>query len=153
MTAIAGGAFAIDAFYASVLEHAPETKVNAESRDASIFETPKHAFSLSAAQQAALREPLRVIFRRRDDAVYPPAAWVAPSLHPAFNLGMDPHFINYGAENAVKAQLLARKLIWVCLRKPKPQHTALAEWCEALKDRVTEPPPPPEWTDRPDTPT
>ncbi len=41
MTAVAAAAFAIDAFYASVLEHAPDTKVVASSRDASIFETFK----------------------------------------------------------------------------------------------------------------
>lgn len=45
MIAIAASAFAVDAFYASVLPHAPATKVAARSRDASIFETLKSAGS------------------------------------------------------------------------------------------------------------
>jgi hypothetical protein len=141
LTAIAAAAFAIDAFYASVLEHAPDTRVAADSRDAKIFESLKRAFQLSEAQRQALREPLRVIFRLRDEAVHPPAAWVEPVLHPIFNVGMETRFINYRVENANNAQLLAHKLIHVCLRNPKPTYTDLAEWCEALKAWVPEPPP------------
>lgn len=151
MVAVAAAAFAIDAFYGSVLQHAPGTKVRARSRDGAIFETLKRAFSLSAAQQAVLREPLRVIFRLRDDAVHPPAAWVEPAWHPVFNVGMEPRFVNYRVENAINAQLLARKLIWSCLRSPKPEHADLATWCEAAKDLVAEPPPPPEWARPPAT--
>lgn len=145
MVAIVASAFAIDAFYASVLEHAPGTRVVANARDAATFETLKRAFSLSSEQQAALREPLRRVFRLRDHAVHPPATWVAPALHPAFNLGMEPRFVQFRAENAINAQMLARKLIAVCLRKPKARHADLAAWCEPIKDLVPEPSPRPEW--------
>jgi hypothetical protein len=145
LVAVAASAFAIDAFYASVLEHAPETRVAAGTRDASIFETLKRAFALSPVQQAALREPLRMVFRLRDEAVHPPATWVRPAHHPIFNLGIEPRFVSYRAENATNAQLLARKLIAVCLRNPKPKHADLVAWCEPLKDLVPEPPPRPEW--------
>lgn len=147
MIAVAAAAFAIDSFYASVLEHAPETKVKAKGRDAEIFETLKRAFALSAAQQAALREPLRMVFRLRDEAVHPPASWVAPALHPAFNLGMEPRFVRYRAENAVNAQLLARKLVEICLAKPRPKYAALVEWGEGVRDTIPEPPPVPAWAD------
>lgn len=153
MIAVAAAAFAIDAFYGSVLQHAPDTKVEASTRDGAIFETLKRAFSLGATEQAALRERLRVIFRLRDDAVHPPAAWVTPAWHPAFNLGMEPRFVNYRVENAINAQLRARRLIWSCLRSPKPKHADLATWCEELKDLVPEPPPPPEWATPPTIPS
>jgi hypothetical protein len=140
MTAIAAAAFAVDAFFASVIQHAPTARVTAGSRDASIFETLKQGFLLSTAQQKALREPLRVMFRLRDEAVHPPATWVEPARHPIFNLGMEPRFVNYRLENAQNAQLLARKLIAVCLRCPKPEHEDLAEWCQGLRESVPDSP-------------
>jgi len=62
MIAVAASAFALDAFFASVVEHAPEVRISAESRDAEIFETFKRAFALSHARFTSLREPLRMIF-------------------------------------------------------------------------------------------
>src|SRR4051794_17471413 len=41
MMAVAASAFALDAFFASVIEHAPEARVTAKSRDGTIFETIK----------------------------------------------------------------------------------------------------------------
>jgi hypothetical protein len=73
LMAITASAFAIDAFFASVVEHAPEARVTAKSRDGTIFETFKRAFSLSHAQLTALRQPLRMLFRLRRDAVHPAA--------------------------------------------------------------------------------
>jgi hypothetical protein len=78
LVAVAASAFAVDAFFASVVEHAPEARVKAKGRDAEVFETLKRAFDLSAAQQTALREPLRVLYRLRDQAVHPPASWKEP---------------------------------------------------------------------------
>lgn len=145
MIAVAASAFALDAFFASVVEHAPDARVSAGSRDATIYETFKRAFALSHAQLTTVREPLRMIFRFRRDAVHPPATWAEPVLHPVFNLGMEPRFVRFRAENAINAQLLARKLIAVCVRKPKKKYPALVAWCEPLKDAVPEPPPRPEW--------
>jgi len=145
MVAVAAAAFAIDAFFASVVEHAPGARVSAKARHATILETFKRAFSLSQAQLTALREPLRIMFSLRREAVHPPATWAEPVLHPAFDLGMEPRFVKYRAENAVNAQLLARKLIAVCVRNPKARYPALVAWCEPLKDVVPEPPPRPEW--------
>ena len=145
MIAVAASAFALDAFFASVVEHAPEVRISAESRDAEIFETFKRAFALSHARFTSLREPLRMSFRFRRDAVHPPATWAEPVLHPVFNLGMEPRFVRFRAENAINAQLLARKLIAECVRNPKQKYPALVAWCEPLKDMVPEPPPRPEW--------
>jgi hypothetical protein len=50
LVAVAASAFVVDAFFASVVEHAPEARVHATGRDAEIFETLKRAFRLSAPQ-------------------------------------------------------------------------------------------------------
>lgn len=65
--------------------------------------------------------------------------------HPVFNLGMEARFVIFRAENAVNAQLFARKLIYVCLRRPKRRYPALVARCDPLKDVVLEPPLRPEW--------
>jgi len=140
MVSIAAAAFALDAFYASVVEQAPTVKVVAKSRDASIFETLKRAFSLNPEQRTALREQLRLIFRLRDQAVHAPASWAQPILHPAFNLGMEPRLVTFRAENAVNAQIFAWKVIWLCLHRPAEELTSLMSWCEQLRDAVGEPP-------------
>ena len=95
-------------------------------------------FALGAAQQAAVREPLRVGFRLRDEAVHPPAAWTAPATHPTFNLAMEPRFVNYRAETRATRNC-SRKLIWVCMRSSRQQHEDLAACCEATKNLVAEP--------------
>jgi hypothetical protein len=145
MIAITASAIALDAFFASVVEHAPGARVSAGRREATIFETFKRAFSLSHAQRQAGRQPLRDIFRFRGLAVHPSATWTAPIRHPVFNLGMEPRFVIFRAENAVNAQLFARRLIYVCIHKPKKKYPALVAWCEPLKDVVPEPQHRPEW--------
>ena len=143
--AVAASAFAIDAFFGSVVEHAPAARVSAGSRAATIYETFKRAFAFSHAQAKAAREPLRSLFQFRKDAVHPPAEWTSPVLHPAFNLGMEPRFVRFRAENAINAQRFAWRLIAVCVRKPKETFQELVAWCEPLKEVVPEPPPVPEW--------
>jgi hypothetical protein len=90
LLAVAASAFAVDAFYASVVEAASDARVRARTRDGRIFETLRRAFDLTPGQRAALHEPSRIVFRLRDEAVHPPAVWAEPALHPIFNLGMEP---------------------------------------------------------------
>jgi hypothetical protein len=146
---VAASAFALDAFYASVVLHAPTTKVVSRTRDGSIFETLKRAFTMTAKQQANLRDFLKTLFRLRDEAVHPKAAWLAPIAHPVFGLGMEPRIVHFRAENAVNGQLHARRIVWFCLHKPKKKHKDLVTWCDALKDQFTEPPLAREWEDGP----
>jgi hypothetical protein len=141
MIAVAGAAFAVDAFYASVVEHAPETKARSRARIASIFETMKLAFTLRRAQQTLLHEQLTVLFRLRGAAVHPPAGWVEPVLHPVFNVGVEPRFIHYGVENATQAHRLAHRMFWVCLRCPRRKHKELVSWCDGVKPLVENPAP------------
>jgi hypothetical protein len=144
MIAVAASAFALDAFFASVVEHAPDARVATKSRHTTIFETFKRAFKLRSAQLATIREQLRIIFLFRREVVHPPATWAEPILHPVFNLGMEPRFVRFRAENAISAQLIARKLIAVCVRNPKKKYPTLVAWCEPLVEIIPEPAPRPE---------
>lgn len=143
--AIAASAFAIDAFFASVVEHAPGARVSAGSRAGTILETLRRAFALSAAQAKATRGPLRSIFQFRDLAVHSPAAWAEPVRHPAFNVGMEPRFVRFRAENAINAQRFASKLIALCVRQPSEKYPGLVEWSKPLPEVVPDPPPVPDW--------
>jgi hypothetical protein len=70
------------------------------------FETMKRAFVLRGALQQAAREPLRQIFRRRDEAVHPPTSWAEPVRHPVFNVGIHPAIrVVPGRERDHRAQL------------------------------------------------
>jgi hypothetical protein len=145
VVAITAGAIAVDSFYASVKQHAPQTQVPADARDAAIFETLKRAFVLTAEQQREAREPLRQIFRLRDEAVHPPASWAEPLPHPVFNVGIAPRFVWCRVENAILAHSFAGRLIWLCLNIPKPEHSELERWCREISPRIPRPPDPPAW--------
>jgi hypothetical protein len=58
---------------------------------------------------------------------------------------MEPRFVMFRAENAVNAQLFARRLTYVCVHKPKRKYPRLVAWCEPLKDALVNPPLRPEW--------
>jgi hypothetical protein len=145
MVAVGASAFAVDAFFASVVEHAPEARVEAKGRDAEVFETLKRAFSLTGFRLDGLRRQLRGLYRLRDQAVHPPASWRAPVAHPVFGLGMEPRFVHFRAENAVNAPVVVQRVVYECMRCPKPEHAELVAWCEATKELVGEPEPVPEW--------
>jgi hypothetical protein len=147
MIAIGASAFAVDAFFASVVEHAPDARVDARPRAAQVFETLKRAFALTGRQQASLRELLGALSRLRDQAVHPPASWARPVAHPVYGVGMEPRFVHFRAENALNAQALVQKMIRECMHRPKPKHAALVKWCDDFKELVPEPDPVPAWAD------
>jgi hypothetical protein len=84
-----------------------------------------------------------MLYRLRDQAVHPPAAWKEPVAHPIYGLGMEPRLVHFRVENAINGQWLAQKAIFVCMRLPKPQHAELVEWCYAHKELIADPEPVP----------
>lgn len=139
MQALSSAAFAIDGFYASTVEHAPEARVQSDNRAACILETLKRAYDIRGDQQAAVGKPLSEIFTYRDRAVHPPASFAQPAPHPVYGVSMEPRFVMFRVENAQTSRRFAHQLIWYCLRMPKPRHKALVAWCEAHKDLLPEP--------------
>ena len=84
LVAIAAAAFALDAFYASTVEHAPEARVNAGSRKAKLLETFKQAYALRGRQQGVARQAIYEVFKLRDQAVHPSASFTEPAPHPVY---------------------------------------------------------------------
>jgi hypothetical protein len=145
MVAIGASAFAADAFYASVVEHAPETRAQARRRAAKVFETLKRGFALRIPQQAAVRKQLGIVYVLRDQAVHPPASWERPVAHPVYGLGMEPRLVHFRAENAINAQRFVQRMIRYCVHHPKAKHAALVKWCEPFRESIPEPDDPPAW--------
>jgi hypothetical protein len=139
MQAVGAAAFAVDAFYASVVEHAPDVRVRAKSRAKSIAATFGRGFVLTNPQQATARTLVVQVFRFRDWAVHPPAKFVAPVRHPAFGLGMDPRFITFGLENATAARIGVHRLLWLLLHRPRERYAGLVEWATASRELLDAP--------------
>jgi hypothetical protein len=139
LIAVAAAAFALDAFYASVIHKAPETRVKAKSRAGTLTETFKRAFALTTTQVAAIQQPVRDVFRFRRQAVHPPEEFAQPVAHPTFGVGIEPRFVIFRTENAATAASLTHRLIWVCLHRPRAEWSELVAWCEATKRLVDAP--------------
>jgi hypothetical protein len=136
---VSAAAFALDAFYASVIHKAPETRIKARRRAATLSETFKRAFALTHANAAAMHQPMRDVFRFRRQAVHPPEEFEPPVAHPVFGVGMERRFVIFRTENALLATTFAHRLIWLCLHRPKPRWTELVAWTEGAKRLVEEP--------------
>jgi hypothetical protein len=144
MMAIASAAFAIDAFNAATLQHAPEVRGSSGRIKARILASLLGAYNFNRAQQGAARKALYDVFRFRDQAVHPSEAFQEPVQHPTYGLGMERRFVIFRVENAEAAVDFTHRLIWFCLHTPKRRYEALAEWCEAAKEMIIAPPPPEE---------
>jgi hypothetical protein len=142
MQAVTAAAFAIDAFYGSVVEHAPELRVRAKSRAKSIAATFGRGFVLTNAQQREASKLVVQVFRFRDRAVHPRAEFVAPVRHPTFGLGMDPRFVIFRLENANASRIGVHRLLWLLLHRPRGRYASLVEWATASKALVEAPPDP-----------
>lgn len=139
MTSVCASAFALDAFYGSTVFHAPEARTTSKNRHGTILETLKRAYRFNGEQQNAAHDGLRQIFDLRRKAVHPDAEFEKPVGHPVFGLAVDPRFLWFRMENAITALRIAHQLIWFCLNRPKPQHSALTEWTKAALTLITEP--------------
>ena len=140
MQAIAASAFALDAFYAAVVEHAPAAKVVvARGRAKTIVATLRSAFVLTNAQGQVAARLLRDVFRFRDWAVHPPASFAEPLAHPAYGIGMDRRFSIFRVENARSARDGVHQLLWVLLQRPRERFAELSEWAEAGKSLIDDP--------------
>jgi hypothetical protein len=140
MTAVAAAAFALDAFYGSTVAHVPDAKVRCTTRAATILETFKRAYEMKPPAGESARRLLWDLFRFRHQAVHPPAEFVEPVAHPEYGRGMEPRFVMFRAENAIRSRDGAHLIIWHCLHNPCKAHAALVEWCDAVKTLVDAPP-------------
>lgn len=123
-----------------MVHHAPDARINAKGRPATIIETLKRAFALSAEQVEGMQRIVRDLLRFRDAAVHPPEEFANPVSHDTYGVALERRFVMFSMESATNAVDIAHRLIWLCLQRPKPQWPGLIEWCEAAK-KLIEPPP------------
>lgn len=140
MLAITASAIAVDAFFASVVHHAPDSRreVNG-NRAKTLIETFKQAFAIRGPNQEKLVEVMPQIFHLRRAAVHPPAEFSSPVRHPVYGLALEQRLVWFRAENATGAHGFTHALISFCLATPKPQWESLVTWCEQTRELV--PPP------------
>ncbi len=137
---ISSAAIALDAFFASVIHHAPDARrAVSRNRPKTLIETFKHAFEIRGSNQEQLVAMLPKIFELRQRAVHPPEDFTAPLSHPVYGYQLERRLVLFRAENATGASSFANAFIWFCLRKPKPCWNALATWCKQSLDLVPEP--------------
>lgn len=142
MVAIGAAAFTIEAFHTSVVQHLSERRIHAQSADGRVHQALVRGFRLTNAQSKTERGNLRQVFRLRDRAVHPSAAFAVPIRHPVFPVSMDPKYVAFRCENALAAASYARALVTFCLDHPRANLSELVKWCEAMKARLTEIPAP-----------
>lgn len=114
--AVAAATF-FEALYATAAERDPRkppTMKDRPSRYAVVTEQLRRSFGLRKQGTANLRSVLKEIYRFRDQAVHPSAAFTQPTLHPQLQVGVEHRFIMFSFNNAkelVRAALAFSKIL------------------------------------------
>ncbi len=116
MTALSACAFAIDAFYATVIErmgaHPDRDKWRDKrlTRHRQIAETLRYHFKYKAKGMPVVNGVLEELFRFRDRAVHPPAAFREPIYRADLDAGVEPRFVTFSAKHSRQALGLTLEL-------------------------------------------
>lgn len=110
-----------EALYAATMERNPPRQPliirnpkKRPTRYAVVTEQLRRSFGLKKQGTANLRSVLHEIYRFRDQAVHPSAAFTEPVLHPHLHVGVEHRFVMYSASNAqqlVRASLAYSKML------------------------------------------
>ncbi len=143
MTAVSACAFAIDAFYATVVERMgahPDHDIwrkNRLARPKQIAETLRYHFKYKAKGMPVVEGVLEELFRFRDRAVHPPAAFREPSYRADLDAGVEPRFVTFSAANSRQALGLTVELFVATV--PKLEGLAkgdLAQWAVFVRQQT-----------------
>jgi hypothetical protein len=114
--AVAAATF-FEALYATAVERdprkPPHTK-NRSTRYAVVTEQLRRSFGLRKQGTTNLRSVLKEIYRFRDQAVHPSAAFTQPMLHPQLQVGVEHRFVMFSfssAKELVRAALAFSKIL------------------------------------------
>ncbi len=137
MTAIAACAFAIDAFYGTLVarfgshpDHA-KWRENRTSRHAQLAATFQYHLKLKDAGMPTVRQLIKEVQRFRDRAVHPRTEFVEPVMRADMDAGVEPRFVTYSADHARKVLGATVELLTVLVDKAKAIATGeLAKWAE-----------------------
>lgn len=143
MQAISASAFAIDAFYGSVISCIaipPDLlgawKRNKTSRSNQICEVLRRGFRIGPKSSKQMREVLKQIFSFRDKAVHPNNTLSEPIWHPTLEVGMEWRFVVFRVENARNALAFALTVLSQITRRPKPENKKLVAYSTGAAKRI-----------------
>jgi hypothetical protein len=110
MQACVAAATFFEALYAATRECLPQSR-NAprpggrrrRARSANVAEQLRRAFGLKTKGAASLREALSEVYRFRDEAVHPPAAFGPPAVHPDLGTLVERRYAMFTSANACQA--------------------------------------------------
>lgn len=110
-----------EALHAAVLERLPKAMIPTTAgqarrspRYARVTEVLRRGFGLRKQGTANLRSVLKEIYRFRDEAVHPTAAFSEPILHPQLRVGVERRFVMFSfasARQLVRAALAFSKIL------------------------------------------
>ena len=143
MIAIAGAAFALDAFYAALKERSPRAASIAMStgnrrptRYKIIAEAIRREFRIGPKGFANMVGILRQVFRFRDYAVHPRMDFAAPVLKEEVNKATEWRFVSFSAGSARNAVRGTLALLVQVLERPRDPSPALASYLDGLRKEL-----------------
>lgn len=143
MQTISAAAFAIDAFYGSVIDHIaipPDLiaawRRNKTSRANQICEVLRRGFLVGPQSSKQMRDALKQIFSFRDKAVHPNSTLSEAIWHPILEVGMEWRFVVFRFENARAAVTFALNILAQITRRPKPENKALVTYSAGAVKRL-----------------
>ena len=143
MTALAACAFAVDAFYATILERFGEHpdsgawKRNRTARHAQIAATLHDHLKIKNAAMPTVRQFIKEIFNFRDLAVHPHARFQEPIHREDLDAGVEPRFVTFSARHARLALGLTVELMTSLTDKAGEVATGdNAKWAEFARGRA-----------------
>lgn len=143
MTALSACAFAIDAFYGTVVErfgshpdHATWRK-NRLARHKQIAETLRYRLKLKPTGMPTVRGFLRELFRFRDRAVHPEAKLSHPVYRADMDAAVEPRFVTFSAAHARQALGLTVELfVGMVPRVEAAAEGEVAKWAVFMAEQV-----------------
>jgi hypothetical protein len=124
--AVAAATF-FEALYATAVERDPRKPPHTKDRPTRykvVTEQLHRSFGLKKQGTANLRSVLKEVYRFRDQAVHPSAAFTQPMLHPQLQVGVEHRFVMFSfssTKQLVRAALAFSKILPSCdlTRQPK----------------------------------
>lgn len=143
MQAIVGAATAFDAFYALLLEYVSipsdlvrRWKKNRTARHRQVAEVMRRAIRLSGETLVGVQRVLSEVYRIRDMAVHPSAAFGSVVRHPGLPINSDWRLAAFRVENARAAVHSAVSIIAQCHELVRDSHPALRKHFSEVKSGI-----------------
>ena len=128
-------AFALDAIFDSTKTRLPPGllpewawRQNHTSRPARIVETMRVASAMGPEEVQRAKQNVNIIFKWRDWAVHPEAAFKEPQWYPAADASVEWHFVAFRCENGRNILSAVLRLLGAFWSSARAKHPEILEW-------------------------